>query len=413
MDEENSTSNSSPAWGTNTKLVVTLTFVFIIGFLLVRFQAFLAPLVLAFMIAYLLHPVTAYLSKKTHLGWQFTVSLIYLLILIILLGLLTLGSVGLVQRTQSLIGLVQTGLETLPELFAQVTQRVYYIGSYPVDLTTLNLDINQVTQELLAAIQPLLSRTGDLVGMIAGGAAQILGLTGFVLIISYFVLTESAGIRQQVFQIEFPGYTEDIRRLGAELGRVWNAFLRGQMIMFTLTVTTYSIVLSVLGVQYAFGIAILTGLARFLPYVGPFITWTVLALVSYFQAFKLFGLLPFQYALLTVGTGIVIDWIFDSLVAPRVMARALKVHPAAIMVTAIIGASLFGIIGLILAAPALATVNLFGRYVLRKMFDLDPWPEEDREGKPKSQITPFLGERIKERVQVWVGKIIKFFGRKK
>jgi hypothetical protein len=34
-----------------------------------------------------------------------------------------------------------------------------------------------------------------------------------------------------------------------------------------------------------------------------------------------------------------------------------------------------GIVGLLLAAPLIATLRLFGRYVYRKMFDLDPWPE--------------------------------------
>ena len=64
------------------------------------------------------------------------------------------------------------------------------------------------------------------------------------------------------------------------------------------------------------------------------------------------------------------------------MGHTLGVHPAAVLVAAIIAANLIGIIGLVLAAPVLATINLVGRYVVRKMFDLDPWPEPEIEPEP-------------------------------
>jgi hypothetical protein len=56
------------------------------------------------------------------------------------------------------------------------------------------------------------------------------------------------------------------------------------------------------------------------------------------------------------------------------MARSLRVHPAAVLVTALIAANLLGILGVVIAAPFLASLTLLGRYVMRKMLDLDPWP---------------------------------------
>jgi hypothetical protein len=60
------------------------------------------------------------------------------------------------------------------------------------------------------------------------------------------------------------------------------------------------------------------------------------------------------------------------------MSNALKVHPAAVLVAAIIAANLFGILGVVVAAPILATVTLFWQYTMRKMLDLDPWPEAEQ-----------------------------------
>jgi hypothetical protein len=76
---------------------------------------------------------------------------------------------------------------------------------------------------------------------------------------------------------------------------------------------------------------------------------------------------------------LIIDQIFDNLVSPRIMADVLKVHPAGVLVMALVAANLLGILGVVIAAPILATLQLIGRYVLRKMFDQDPWPEGEAE----------------------------------
>ncbi len=196
-------------------------------------------------------------------------------------------------------------------------------------------------------------------------------------------------MRDRIISVDIPKYKLDFERLSRELGRIWNAFLRGQIIIFFLAVIVYSIVLSILGVHYALSLAFLAGLARFVPYIGPIINWIVLVLVAYFQVYKLFDLSPFYYTLLVLGTALFIDQIFDNIISPRILSDALKVHPAAVLVAAIIAAKLFGLLGVVVAAPILATVTLLWKYTMRKMLDLDPWPEEEPRHAP-----PPLGSRF-------------------
>jgi predicted PurR-regulated permease PerM len=365
----------SPSWGTNTKLVIALTIVVIIGALLVKFQFVITPLLIALVLAYLIHPIVGFIQRRLHFSWNVSVGLIYLVIITLLLGLLTLSGVELVQQVQSLVTIVQDAVTTLPQLIASVSGKIYQLGPFKVDFSAL--DLKALSSQVLGMVQPLLSRTGTLVSTVAGSAANFLGWTFFVILVSYFVLAESGGLRGQFVPIDVPGYTHDFERLTRELGRTWNAFLRGQIIIFFLAVAVYSIVLSVLGVHYALSLAFLAGLARFVPYVGPAVNWTVLVLVSYFQAFKLLGLSPFYYTLLVLIIALVIDQIFDNLVSPRILSDALKVHPAAVLVAAIVAANLFGILGVVVAAPILATAALLWKYIMRKMLDLDPWPEEE------------------------------------
>jgi predicted PurR-regulated permease PerM len=288
-----------------------------------------------------------------------------------------LGGVGLVQQVQSLIGSIQEIVANLPTYVENLSGQVFEIGPFTLDMRTI--DLSAVSQQLLSFLQPLLGRTGNIVAALAGGAAEVLGWTFFVLLVSYFVMAESSGLQSDLFKVEVPGYTEDLRRLGNELSRIWNAFLRGQIFIFALAFAIYIIVLSLLGVRYALGLALMAGLAKFLPYIGPAITWVVMALVTFLQPDKPFDLQPLVYTAIVVTITLVIDQIIDSFVVPRIMARTLKVHPAAVLVTALVAANLLGLLGVVIAAPFLASVLLLGRYTMRKMLDLEPWPERERE----------------------------------
>ena len=394
----NQTSTTSASWGSTTKLLIGLVIVGIAAFLIYRFSNLATPLLMIFVLAYLLHPLNALIARGLRLSWKASVNVLYLVILLSLIGLLTWGGVGLVGQIQSLIVSVQDIVANLPTYVEQLSTRVFTFGPFTLDMQTL--DLSTLSQQVISFVQPLLGRTGSLVGALAGGAAQTFGWTVFVLIVSYFVMIESSGLRRDLFKIEIPGYTEDFARLGNELSRIWNAFLRGQIIIFIIAVVIYLILLPILGVKYALGIALMAGLAKFLPYIGPAITWVVMALVTFFQTNHPFGMQPLAYMAMVVTITLVIDQIIDSFITPRIMASTLKVHPAAVLVTALISANLLGILGVVIAAPFLATATLLGKYTMRKMLDQDPWPEAEE------QPAPPLGAE-------WIARIKSFFNNRK
>jgi len=363
---------TSPRWSPTTKLLVGLVIVGLIAFLFFRFTNLLTPLLMVFILAYLLHPVATMISYWLRVSWKAAVNILFFLILIVLIGSLTLGGVGLVGQVQSLIQLVQNIVDDLPRYVEALSGQVFQIGPFKLDMRTL--DLNAISSQLLSFVQPLLGRTGNLVTTLAGGAAEIFGWTFFVLIVAYFLMVESTGLQSDLIKVEVPGYNEDLRKLGSKLSTIWNSFLRGQIFIFAMATVIYIFVLSIFGVRYAIGIAFLAGLAKFLPYIGPAITWVIMALVTYFQEPTPFGMERLTYMLMVVITTTVIDWIIDNLVVPRIMAQTLRVHPAAVLVTALIAANLLGILGVVIAAPFLASVMLLGRYTMRKMLDLNPWP---------------------------------------
>lgn len=372
--------SASPRWSATTKLVVALSMVAVVAALVIRFRFIITPLLVSLVFAYLLYPVASFLQLRLGFSWGASVLVVYLVVVALLLAGLTAGGLGLVGQVESVVAVLRDALAALPDLVSQLSGQVFQFGPFRLDLRSV--DLPSLSRQLLGAVEPVLSQTGAILGSVAGSAGRFIGWTFFVILVSYFILAESGGLRGRILSLEVPGYGQDIARLGRELGRIWNAFLRGQTILFVAAFIVYSVLLTLLGVRYSIGLAFLAGLARFVPYVGPAITWTALGLVAFFQDYKLFNLSPLQYASLVLVLALVIDWLFDNIASPRIMSQALRVHPAAVLVTAVVAANLLGILGVVIAAPMLATATLLWEYTLRKLLELDPFPEPESESRP-------------------------------
>lgn len=362
--------SGSPRWNNTAKLVVGLSVLLVVAWLLLRFKDVVGVLFVAVLLAYLLYPLADRLRVWTRVSWRVAATFVFILSLLIVIGLVTLGGLAIVDQAQGLIGFLTVALSDLPDLVLRLPT-FDFAGFHfsPASLTDLNL----VGQELLNMLQPLLTRTTSLLTSIASGAASTVGWFFFAMLVAYFMLAESGGIPGRMISLRIPGYTEDFTKFGRYLSGIWNAFLRGQLTIIFITVIVYIILLSILGVRYVVGLALLAGLARFVPYVGPFVAWTTFGLVAFFQGNIPFGLLPLGYVILVVGLAWLTDLIMDNFVSARLMGNALKVHPAAVMVSAIIAANLLGLIGVMLAAPVVATLKLVMQYVFNKLLDRDPW----------------------------------------
>ncbi len=371
----------SPKWGSTTKTVVGLAVIAMIAALVVYFRNIVGPLLLAFIIAFLLHPLCGGLHKTFKLSWRMSVNIIYLVLILILISLIALSGFAIIQQAQSLVNSVDNFIQTLPELVRDLATRTYSLGPYT--FTFSKADLESLTNQLLGTVRPLIGQAGTLLGKFAASAATSLAWVLFSLVISYFLLSESGQWRESLIYFEIPGYNADVQILIQKLSATWDAFLRGQLLISLMVIASYYLMLTMLGTRLTLVIALMAGLARFLPYIGPLITWTVTGIVAFLQVGNYFGLESVTYTILVLGCCVLLDQVYDNLVVPRVIGRTLGLHPAGVLIAALIAARLIGLIGLVLAAPVLATIMLGGRYIGRKMFDLPPWPpEQEREINP-------------------------------
>ncbi len=371
MDDQASETTPSPPWGGMTKAFVALAVFALVGGLLLRFHDIIPLLVVAGILAYLVLPLVQRVTANTGLSWGLVSFLVFFLLVLVFLGASAVTGFAMVRQLESLFFTVQEFLLDLPADLAALGEQPLSIGPWELDLT--EVDLSQLAEQALAYIQPLLSQASSLLSSLAGGAVELVGGIVFVFAVAYFVITDYTRVEGRLSNLVIPGYEGDLRRILQALANIWNRFLRGQMVMVFLAGVSMWLAMSILGVNFSLGLGLLAAIAKFVPIFGPLFAGAVAALVALFQPTNWLGMSPVTHALLVVIMQIVADQSLDYLVQPRVMGRSLNLHPAFILIGAIVAASLAGIIGLLLTAPAIATLMLLGRYIYRKMSDMSPW----------------------------------------
>jgi predicted PurR-regulated permease PerM len=390
----------SPNWSSAVKIIVALIGIVMIGALLARFQTFIPAIILAGIVAFLIVPVVRTLHTRFKVPWGLAANVCFLLLVLILISASTVTGFAVVQQLQALFLTVQNFLFDLPNILETISQQTYVLGPWELDLS--QFDLVPFAEQLLAAVQPLFGQLSAILASLATGAVEWIVRLVFVLAVSYFLTVDYNRIRATVINTSIPGFTDDFRRLRIALLGIWNAFLRGQLLIVLSTGFLTWIVFTILGVRFSIGLGVLGGLAKFVPIVGPTTAGAIGALVALFQPSNWFGLTPLGHALLVVASITLLDQSIDYLLIPRIMGTSLNLHPVIILIGLLIGASLAGILGLLLAAPFMATLLLLGRYIYRKIVDLDPWdpPIDDLgRGPPReSRIFGFL-RRTRDKIQ--------------
>jgi predicted PurR-regulated permease PerM len=391
--------DNSPKWGTLTKAMVALTSMVLVGALVLRFHSIIQLLVLALIAAFLVVPVVRFLHTRLRISWGLAANVCFLSLVLLLVGVSTATGFAVVQQLQALFLLVQRFLADLPSQLETLSQQTYVFGPWVLDFS--QFDLAPLAEQMLAVVQPILGQASALIASLATGAIESVISLVFALAVAYYLILDHRRIRAAVQELSIPGYKEDLHRLRQALGRIWNAFLRGQLLIVFFTGILTWMLMTILGVRFSLGLGVLGGVAKFVPILGPSTAGLIAALVALFQPSNWFHILPIGHAALVVLCVFILDQAIDYFLVPRIMGTSLNLHPVVILLGLLIGASLAGVLGLLLSAPTMASLVLLSRYTYRKMFDISPWePPIDQ------MTTPERREFRALRLARWIGDIL-------
>lgn len=377
---------ASPPWGLTTKAIIASAIIILGAIVIWRFQFLISPLVLAAVIAYLLNPLISWLCRKTEITRPQAVLIVYALLLIVV----GTGSffLGLTVAQQS-VRLWESLPEFLPRLIETAQERVQFLSDVRWTIGTYTfepgaafdaIDWESLATNLASSLRTVLGQSGLWLAGVAGATLGTLSDILFVMIVSIYLAMDGPRMGRGISEIAHqPGYRRDAERLIRDSIRIWDAYLRGQVILGIVIFVIVTLCLSVLGVNNALELGILSGVLEFLPIIGPFVGTAAAVLVALLQDGNNWGVSPWVFALIVLGVMFLIQQVENTILVPRIVGDALDLHALVVLIGVLMGTSLAGLLGAVLAAPVIATLKLFGTYVWRKMLDLPPFPEAEEE----------------------------------
>lgn len=351
----------SKSWSETTKWLVIISSLLVLVWIVYRFSQIISPLAIAVILAYVLNPPVRFLTARIKLHRTLAVASVYLALIVILSLALVAFVPSLIQQVTS----INVDFQNIVEGISRFFEQPLFIFGFYVDL----LDVYQeVSGTLQSIISPLASQTVSFLIGLASGFAWLI----FVLIVSFYLLKDLGKLGRSIYGLVPPDYRDEVRRLGEEVNVVWSAFFRSQLVLCAVVGTVVGVTMRVVGVRNALILGIIAGVLEIIPNVGPIIAAIPAVLIAYFQGSTYLSLSNGWVALLVIGLYVVIQQLENNILVPRIIGRSLNLHPLVVIIGAIAGANLAGILGMFLAAPTLASLRIVGDYVHCKLLDLEP-----------------------------------------
>jgi predicted PurR-regulated permease PerM len=343
-DQESVTPRVRRAAAWSWRLLVILAAAFVIWTLLERLGVVVVPIALALILTSLLLPAVDALDRYGAARGG-AVAFVLLLGLTILVGIMSF--------------VVNQFVDGAPLLADEVTRSIEgtrdWLVSGPLHLSGDQL--KQAGDSVIDAIRTHQSQLTSGALSTAGTIAEIVTGALLTLFIVIFLLLGGRGIWQFVTQAVPRTQSSRVREAGAAGFHSLAGYARATSLVALVDAVAIGSGLAIMGIPLALPLASLIFVGAFVPVVGAVITGFLAVIVALLTK----GLV---YALITFALIIAVMQLEAHVLQPLVMGRAVSIHPLAVVLGITTGGVLAGIIGALLAVPAIAFLNSFVRVLV-------------------------------------------------
>jgi predicted PurR-regulated permease PerM len=348
-------------WSIQTRYLVLIIILLLVAMLLYYARPLFSPLIVAALLAYVLDPAVGLLVRKIGMPRKAAVPLVYVIFMLVLAGIPAITAPVVLAQIDEIRIEINSLREGLDDLIAQA--RLWGLPLLPAstqgdtqDFFTLLYDPQRVFGVLLAATENI---------------AWIL----ITMVTTFYFLLDGARLQKWFINLAPDPYKVDLFRLQTQVKSIWQAYLRGQLLlMFTIGALTWLMAMAV-GLRGALLIGLIAGALDVIPSLGPAVAMIIAAITAYVEGSTILPMSRLWFTLLVVGLFLGIQAFENVWLRPRVLSHSLRLHPAVVFV-AIVGAlALAGVVAALIVVPLISSGEVVGRYIFRRIWGLDPWPD--------------------------------------
>jgi predicted PurR-regulated permease PerM len=261
---------------------------------------------------------------------------------LVLLGLALVGLVALGAMVPLVVDQVQELIQRLPGWLNRIS--VYTKRWFDVELTG---------QKLIEQIKGAQADVGKLAENVAQVGQFVLGLIFQILTIglfTFYLVADAPRFRRAVCSVLPPRRQREVLAAWEIAVEKTGGYLYSRLLLAAISASVSFVVLTALGVPFAAPLALFLGfVSQFIPVVGTYIAAAVPLLVALLEN-------PWS-ALAFLIYVLVYQQIENYLLAPRITARTMALHPAVAFLAALAGGMVSGLLGAFMALPAAAIIQ--------------------------------------------------------
>lgn len=396
-------------WSRPTKYLLAIGFVLLGIYILYLSRSVIPLLVLAALIAVIVRPVILWLHRRLHLSRGPAVGLVYLCLAIlgplavililptIIDALVYVGSLDYRSLLEGSAEWLRSTLTTIKAVRLPVAALDAYVDR-AIDTvleafqtsspTAVPHSLDVILQPLSSALKSVMETSANLVETAFSRAAMIV----FIYLASIYISLDADTYRGALLQAVPADFQPELSILFARIERTWTAFFQGELRLMLVIGVITTIGLTALGMPGALYLGIIAGLLEIIPTIGPIIASVPAVIVALVQGSAYLPIDNLAFAGLIILFYILVQQVENNLIVPRVLGDAVELPPLVVMTGAVVGASVGGILGVMLATPVIATGREILGYIYRKLLDQEPFPIKET----SSPATDWLSSRLAE-----------------
>ena len=308
----------------------------------------IAPLFIGFVIAWLFDPLVKWLQKK---GIRRSIGTI--LTYIILIGIITLVIGGLIpllsEQINEFIKVIPNIIDKARLLLDETIGKLSIING---------LDVENIKKEILDKIVDIGTNiTSDIPSLLVKIVKNIFSGMGSIivgLVIGFYLLMSFNNVNDTIITLLPKKIQRNTNEIIYEVNNSLRKFVLGAALDALLVFMVSSLGFSIIGLKAPFLFALFCALTNLIPYAGPYIGGIPAVIVGFSQS----GAVGF----LTLITIVIIQFLEGNFIQPLVMSKTTKLHPVTIMIGLLIFGHFWGIIGMFISTPIIASLKAIFTY---------------------------------------------------
>lgn len=344
----------------------TITIMLTVAVLLAikQVQSILVLVLIAAVISVGLDPAVGFLVRRMRMRHRgVAVAVIFIAVFLAVAALVALVGPPLAKQIESLAN-------AIPELVPKLGQRSDWIGRYVTSHEQqIQLYISSIPQRIAGSFGTVLGLTGKVGGFIFSVLT--------VAVLTVFFMASLPGLRHSVALLFPPARRRDAEKVIEKSVAKIGGYVSGNIITSAVCAMLAGIALLIMGMPYAVPLALWAGVADLIPSVGSYLGAVPAVLVAFTVSPGL-GVAVLAYFL-------VYQQFENYVLVPRVMRNAVDLSSPAVLIATMIGASLAGFAGALLALPVAATVKVVLRAVWYESRETAAAALVDCEGPPEDR----------------------------